>query len=107
MIRYDYRDGLNFYEQFRPSLVARSETSRVYAASAAIIQSSGLLHFLDKFKRKGSVSPRTHSVNPKGEEHPRYDGLPDEDAQELIYVLAGMMRSVCEVYGTSERKDYP
>jgi hypothetical protein len=106
MISYDYRNGLDFYEQFRPSLVAQAETVRAYATGAAIIQNSGLLHFLDKFKRKGSASPRSHSANPKTEGRPRHELL-DADAQELIYVLAGMMQSAGELYGASECKDYP
>jgi len=106
MIRYDYHDGLDFYEQFRLSLATRSGASRAYATGAAIIQNSGLLHFLDKFKRKGPISPRSYSAGSKTEDRTRRS-LPDMDTQELIYVLAEMMQSAGELYGIPKRKDYP
>jgi hypothetical protein len=105
MTHYDYQDGLDFYEQFRSPLAARSETSRVYSTGAAIIQNLGLLHFLDKFKRKGSISPR-RSASPKTEDRIRQK-LPDTDIQELVYMLAEMMRSAGKLYGAPEHKNYP
>ena len=104
MIRYDYQDGLEFYEKFRPSLVAQAGTSRAYATGVAIIDNSGLLHFLDKFKRKGPISPRSAYPSAEGRSH--YE-LPDSDTKELIYVLAGMMRSSGKLYGASKHKDNP
>jgi len=102
---YDYQDGIAFYEQFRPSLVAQAGASRVYMTGIAIILDSGLLYFLEKFKRKGPLSPRSLGLGPKPE--PRIqNGLPDTDVQELVYVLARMMRSAGELYGSSEYKDY-
>jgi hypothetical protein len=103
MALYDYRDGIAFYEQFRSSLVTQAGTSRVYAAGIAIILNAGLLHLLEKFKRKGSLSPRSPDVEPKTE---RQYKLPDTNIQELIDVLAGMMWSAGELYGTPY-KDYP
>jgi hypothetical protein len=106
MTRYDYQDGLDFYEQFRPSLATEAGAGRVYATGAAIIQNAGLLHFLEKFKRRESASLRRRSAGMKTEARTQHE-FPESDTQELVYALAEMMRSAGELYGTSERKDHP
>lgn len=106
MTLFDYRDGLDFYEELRPFLASQSRTSRIYATGVAIVTDSGLLHFLGKFKRKGCASPRSFPVRQSDGAKPRQEA-PYADSQELINALAGMMVSIGGLNGISERKDYP
>jgi hypothetical protein len=105
MIFYDYRDGLDFYEQLRPSITSRLGVIKIYATGAAIVQNSGLLHFLEKFKRKGFAPPRIQNADLKIEAQSHH-GIESADTQELVYLLAGMMQSAGELHGISKFKDH-
>jgi hypothetical protein len=102
---FDYKEGLSFYEQFRPGLIDPKHNRRIHAAGADIVANSGLLYFLGKFKRKENTSDRSFTVNPSPEPRARQD-IPCPEAAELIYVLAGMMCSAGELNGLSEHKNY-
>jgi hypothetical protein len=106
MTLFDYQDGIGFYEELRPYLANQARTGRVYATGASIVSNSGLLHFLNKFKRKGSASPRNLAVGQKPETRPPQE-IPCADTQELVYMLAGMMWSTGGFNGIPEHKDYP
>jgi len=92
MAIFNYQDGIDFYEELRPSLVNHARTSRTYATGVAIVTNSGLLHFLNKFKRKETTSTRSFAAGQKSEGRPRQE-IPCADTQELVHTLAGIMWS--------------
>jgi len=101
---YDYQDGVGFYENLRPFLIGKTGASRIYAKGASIVSNSGLSHFLNKFRKKGTALSRNYTVEPKQELTLRQE-LPYDDGQELIQILAGIMSSIGEFDGAPKHKN--
>ncbi|MDQ1270034.1 MAG: hypothetical protein QG618_1344 [Thermodesulfobacteriota bacterium] len=64
----------------------------------------GLRHFLDKFKRKEIVSRHTEKLFSPAPAVLSNNSIPiyDENARELIFILAQMIQSTGDYHGTKQ-----
>jgi hypothetical protein len=96
---FDYSMGVSFYEEIHPCLM-RHGNNNAHSMGMEVIAECGMKHFLDKFRRKGTVGSAGHAALPPA--HMQTAGASDRAegcGRELVLLLAGMIRSAGTCYG--------
>lgn len=101
---YDYTKGFSYYEEVRSFLLKYPIGNKVYSMGMDLVLQFGLRHFLDKFKRKEIVSHHTEKSFSSASTALSSNSIPvsDENAHELIFILAQMIQSTGDYNGTKQ-----
>jgi hypothetical protein len=92
---YDYSKGIDYYEEVHPHLMQDNNVGKVYAMGMGLLLGHGLKFFLNKFRRKETIS--------SGCDIPYLRPQPladiEDSSQELIFLLAEMIRTAGNYHG--------